>query len=259
MKRFIIFTLTIFMIISFSSCVTNAVEKEVYFIECDGVYYTYQNKEDLKPLIQEQLKIMDTTHLMAESARALGYEEKHDIIVIAQTEYANAEVLYKKYLKIYNQIVEEYNLRWEKREKEYPNASYIWKYLKDNGYNDFVCAGILGNMMAESGSQTLKIQATIKDKSENFYGICQWSKKYYPDIWEGTLEEQCAFLLKTIENEFAAFGKNYKKDFGYQDFLKLEDEREVAKCFALVYERCGKASYSKRQANAEKAYTYFAD
>ena len=259
MKRFIILFLTVLMIITLMSCQVKGAKKEVFFIECDGVFYTYQNKDDLLPIINEQLKVMDTSHLMAESARALGYEEGHDIILIAQQEYKNAEKIYRKYLGVYNQIVEEYNLRWAKRKEEYPNASYIWLYLQAQGYNEYVCAGILGNMMTESGGQSFKIQPDIKDSTNNFYGICQWNKKYYPTVWDASLESQCEFLINNIESEFAVFGKNYKKDFSFQDFLKIENEREAAKCFALVYERCGKQGYRKRQDNAEKAYSYFAD
>ena len=40
---------------------------------------------------------------------------------------------------------------------EYPEAYKIWHYLKKLGYNDYVCAGIMGNIMAECGGQTLNI------------------------------------------------------------------------------------------------------
>ena len=40
---------------------------------------------------------------------------------------------------------------------KYPEAYKIWHYLKKLGYNDYVCAGIMGNIMAECGGQTLNI------------------------------------------------------------------------------------------------------
>ena len=39
----------------------------------------------------------------------------------------------------------------------YPTAEYVWAFLKKQGFSDTVAAGIMGNMMAEVGGQTLKL------------------------------------------------------------------------------------------------------
>ena len=41
--------------------------------------------------------------------------------------------------------------------KEYPAATVIWITLKEEGFSDEVIAGIIGNLMAEVGGQTLNL------------------------------------------------------------------------------------------------------
>ena len=77
---------------------------------------------------------------------------------------------------------------------KYPEAYKIWYYLKKLGYNDYVCAGIMGNIMAECGGQTLNIQPYIYNSTFEYYGICQWSLKYCPSVKDMSLDEQLKFL-----------------------------------------------------------------
>lgn len=188
---------------------------------------------------------------MAEATRALGYEENHPIILFAKQEYNNAVAQ----LNLYQARLDEYDTYWEAKYNEYPTATEIWLYMKDQGWNDYVCAGILGNIMAEVGGHTLDIQYWLYGSS--YYGICQWSKGYKDAVWGTDLETQCQFLVDTIEYELDTFGYVYKKGFKFEDFLILDDESDAAKAFAKAYERCGNASISKRQKNATKAYDYF--
>lgn len=139
----------------------------------------------------------------------------------------------------------------EYEEIEYKDAKYVWDYFQELDYNDYVCAGILGNMMVECGGHTLDLQSAIE--TEGYYGICQWSKKYYPDIVGGTLEEQCDFLSDNIEEIMDLFGG---KD-AFNDFLNIQDEKEAAIIFADNYERCASASYKARKKCASTAYEYF--
>lgn len=143
----------------------------------------------------------------------------------------------------------------EERVVEYEYADYIWNYLKELGYNDYVCAGILGNMMVEVGGGTFELQPLIETKSH--YGICQWNKKYYPDVVGVSLEEQCNFLRDNIQFEIDTFGSKYEDGFEYSNFIKLENEKDAALAFAKSYERCGSGGYEKRQGCATTAYEYF--
>ena len=138
--------------------------------------------------------------------------------------------------------------------KQYPYAAKIWYYLKSKGYNDYVCAGIMGNIMVEVGGGTLKLKPNAYGKG--YYGICQWGK-HYPKVWGKSLDYQCDFLEDTIRYEFKVFGKLYKKGFNYEKFTNLTDERAAALAFAKCYERCSSKGYAKRQNCAEIAYDYF--
>lgn len=140
---------------------------------------------------------------------------------------------------------------------KYPEAYKIWHYLKKLGYNDYVCAGIMGNIMAECGGQTLNIQPYIYNSTFEYYGICQWSLKYCPSVKDMTLDEQLKFLSQTIEKEFNIFGTRYKENFKYKDFIGLKNEQDAALAFAKSYERCSSKYYLIRQKNAEIAYNYF--
>ena len=193
---------------------------------------------------------MEAAHQLAEAARTLGYSENHTVIILAKQEYEEANTKKEQCLIIYNDLKE----YWQIKEKEYPTAAYIWSYLKELGYNNYVAAGILGNIMTEVGGNTLDIRACAY--GSGFYGMCQWSKSY-SDVWGTSLEEQCDFLRDTIEYELNTYGYAYKKGFNYASFLELEDCEKTAKAFAKAYERCASSSYKIRQENAITAYNYF--
>lgn len=143
----------------------------------------------------------------------------------------------------------------EEIEVEFPDATYVWNYLHELGYNDAVVAGIIGNMMVECGGHTLNFESTIETNIH--YGICQWNKKYYPDVIGCPLEIQCDFLRDTIEYEINTFGYKYKKGFKYENFLQMTNEKDAALAFAKSYERCSKEEYKLRQKCATIAYEYF--
>lgn len=140
-------------------------------------------------------------------------------------------------------------------EEEYPIARYIWDFLQDLGYSDYVCAGIIGNMMVESGGKTLAIQPEAANAS--YYGICQWSRKYYSSVIGVSLDAQCEFLRDNIAYEINTFGNKYARGFNYNNFLELSSERDCALAFAKAYERCASGSYIARQDCATVAYNYF--
>lgn len=190
-----------------------------------------------------------------------NYEENHPIYswILLESKYAQEDIDF--YIQRLEYLIQEQERiekeKWIARMEEYPVATTIWLYLKDLGYSDYVCAGILGNIMAEVGGQTLKIQYELYDKSGKYYGICQWSNAYYPQVHGTTLDYQLNFLRDTIQKEFKIFGYIYQNGFTYDKFLQLTDEEAAAMAFAKVYERCGSGSYSVRQKNAKKAYNYF--
>ena len=127
--------------------------------------------------------------------------------------------------------------------------------MRKCGYNNYVCAGIMGNIMAECGGQTLAIQPYLR--SGSFYGICQWSRRWYPGVQGATLKEQLKYLQNTIKYELDTYGSRYARGFNYEAFCNLKNSQSAALAFAKCYERCASAYYAVRKTNATNAYNYF--
>ena len=183
-----------------------------------------------------------------ESAKNCGYKEDHPIVSLAQEEFSNADSL----SIIYKEKLDKLNIKkcWE----EYPVATEVWLYLKDLGYSDYICAAIIGNMMAEVGGGTLNLHWSL---GTDFYGLCQWYIGYYPQAQGLDVKGQLKLLKDTIEYEFNLAGFIYKKGFNYEQFIEIDNERDAALAFAMCYERCAKKYYYIRCDYAEIAYNYF--
>ena len=134
----------------------------------------------------------------------------------------------------------------------YDQAEQVWTGLRNLGLNKYVCAGILGNIMAEVGGQTLDISRWAQySQNSSYYGICQWAgsrKQRLLNDFGTTLEDQIRFLSVEL---FEVIPKG-------DSFYNMQDEKEAALYFAKYYERCGSGSYSVRQENATEALQYFA-
>lgn len=141
------------------------------------------------------------------------------------------------------------------QDSEYPVAYEIWLFLIENGYSKHAAAGIIGNCMAEAGGQTLNIQPNIYGSHRNYYGICQWSKRYYPEVYGKDLKFQLDFLLNTIEGQFRYCGGKFNCTL--DELKQADDECFAALKFCQIYERCSSKSHKQRQINATKAYKYF--
>ena len=233
-------------------------------------------KEQLINLIEENQIIKDNAHKMAESARVLGWNDDDKLIKQLKSKWQVANDNQIKYQELLNGIVaadlaaarkaEEERLaaeaarraaeeeKWATKAAEYPAATQIWRYMKAQGWNDYVCAGIMGNIMSEVGGQTLDIRYTLS--SGSYYGMCQWSRSY-SKVWGAGLETQCDFLRDTIKYEFDTYGFKYQKGFNFNSFLSMTNAEQAALAFAKSYERCASFSYGTRQKNALKAYNYF--
>ena len=164
------------------------------------------------------------------------------------------ELIYLQQQKEEEERLKAEEAKWAAKANQYPSATYIWRFLKSQGFNDYVCAGIMGNIMTEVGGQTLNINWSAS--GNGYYGICQWNKAY-SNIWGAGLEAQCNYLLNTLQYEFDTFGFKYYKGFNYNAFINMTNSREAALAFAKSYERCSSAHYGVRQDNAVKAYNYF--
>ncbi len=135
-------------------------------------------------------------------------------------------------------------------EGNYNQSTQVWNALKELGLNDYVCAGILGNIMAEVGGQTLDISRWPQYSHNAYYGICQWAgarRDRLLNDFGTTLNDQIRFLSVEL---FEVIPKG-------NSFYNMQDEQEVALYFAKYYERCSSKYYGVRQTNATKALAYF--
>ena len=140
-------------------------------------------------------------------------------------------------------------------EQDYPDdkyvqSTYIWNYLKSLGLSNYVCAGILGNIMTEVGGQTLDISKYSTKHVNGYYGICQWAgprKTRLLNDFGSSLESQCKFLGVEL---FEVIPQD-------NSFYDMQNEKQAALYFAQHYERCHSSSYYMRQLNATKALDYF--
>ena len=140
--------------------------------------------------------------------------------------------------------------RTVKADGNYNQAQAVWNYLRDIGLNKYVCAGIIGNIMAEVGGQTLDISRWPQYSQGTYYGICQWAgsrKNRLLNDFGTTLDDQIRFLSVEL---FEVIPKD-------NSFYNMQDEKEAALYFAKYYERCSSKYYTVRQKNATKALEYF--
>jgi hypothetical protein len=151
----------------------------------------------------------------------------------------------------------EYLTKIKKWKAEYYYATKVWEFLRERNFSQEVACGIIGNMMVETSGGTLDLKPDIYSPSGNYYGLCQWSQKYYPGTRDLPFEHQLDYLLGTMPWEFNTFGWQYQEGFTYDDFFNLTDPAEAALAFAKAYERCGPASYELRKQAARDAYKYF--
>ncbi len=136
-------------------------------------------------------------------------------------------------------------------DKEY--AFKVWCMLDEAGCNDYVKAGILGNMMIETGGGTLALQPEIYSSNGYYYGLCQWNADAFSDVHGTDLETQVQYLLDTMGQIFDGYG------YGYENFLNIENEQRAALVFAIYYEGCHESTYDIRQSCASVAYNYFTE
>ena len=229
------------------------VEKLEYFIDENIDSYSL---EDLQNLILIQKDRQLKAHQLAQNARALNWPETSKPVIFAKTEWNNSQLKIDYYQNKYDIKYENSEQRkWEIKEGEYYIATKIWRYMKNLGWNDYVCAGIMGNLMTETGGQTIYIKPNAS--GNGYYGICQWNSAYKNDVWGADLQGQLNYLGKSIKYQIDTYGYTYKPNFNFNSFLELNNERDVALAFAKCYERCSSSSYNVRQNNATFAYNYF--
>lgn len=165
------------------------------------------------------------------------------------------------------------------------NEQYIWNYLKSKGLNDYGCAGLLGNLYAESGLNSKNLQQTYErslgytDEAytiavdngtyKNFvkdsagYGLAQWTfwsrKQNLLDFARaagksiGDLQMQLDFLWKELSESYASV---------LQTLKTASSILEASNAVLLKFERPADQSETvqkKRAAFGQVYYDQFAE
>lgn len=135
-------------------------------------------------------------------------------------------------------------------------ALTVWNCMKKYGWNDIVCAGIMGNMMAEVGGQTFNLD--YNSSGGCGYGLCQWTsgrRNLLLNMYGScpTIEQQVEFMYKELVGE--GIPRQVSEEV-YQALLNATSPEECALIFARKFERCG-AAFNARQKNARAAFDNF--
>ncbi len=204
-------------------------------------------------VLQEELDYCKTmlnyAQTVLDNSRNLGYNNDFRLIELITQDYS----VYTDHIIYYETKIKE--LEYTGMYKEYPAATYIWTFLKEQGWNDYVCAGILGNIMQETGGRTLNIDYAFN--GTHYYGMCCWRKEYHPDVVGKDLKEQCEYLLTTLTDCMNTYGYLYRSGYTFESFLSATSVEEAAAAFMIVYERPGHTNPTKRTQNGQKALDYF--
>ena len=139
-------------------------------------------------------------------------------------------------------------------------AQLVWDAMKKKDWSDDVCAGILGNMMAECGGGTLKLYPYANGDGNTSFGLCQWHKERKTQMLKfNNKNYNTKNNLPTIEHQIDFLEYELKK---YRINI-LEDNKtyqEEAYIFCVEFERPSNKyqKAKKRQQLAAIAYQEFA-
>lgn len=214
--------------------------------------------DEANTLLEKAIERQEIAQTVLGGLTTLGYDENHPAVVLAQTDVENATGDIQYYQKKQTEWEEIH--KWEIRKEEYPAATEAWLIMKDEfGWSDTVCAGIIGNLMAECGgcwTQDLDWQINTK----HGLGMVQWIGgrrsqliSLYGD--NPTVREQMMFMRDEL------YGLNgvtkQVTDSQLDAIMNASSPEECAYAFASYYERCAQQHRAPRKGYARTAYEYF--
>ena len=160
------------------------------------------------------------------------------------------------------------------------NEEKIWNYLKSKGFNDYACAGVIGNIFAESALRPNNLQDTYErslgysddnyvlsvdnGNYSNFiydcagFGICQWTfhsrKKALYEYAKSNnksisdLEMQLDFLLKELDESYKSVLNTLKT---------ATSVKQASDVFMVKYESPADQSESAKNKRASYGQSYY--
>jgi hypothetical protein len=231
--------------------ILDAVEVE----RVDSTSYDHANT-----LLEEAESRLETAQAVLDGLTTLGYEPDHPAVVLAHTEVDNSTsdlAYYQEKMVEWEEIH-----KWEVRKAEYPAATEAWLIMsKEFGWSDAVCAGIIGNLMAECGgcwTQDLDWQINTK----HGMGMVQWiggRRNQLVALYgeNPTVRDQMMFMRDEL------YGLNgvtkQVTESQLNEIMNASSPEECAYAFASYYERCASQHRAPRKGYARTAYEYFVD
>lgn len=220
-------------------------------------YISPENKEDA--LAKQHLNEKYIFQISELVYNATTWEEYNAIAPLIDEEVARVRDINKAYSVDYDLFVQaEWDAKWEAKMEEYPVATTAWLYMKSLGWSDTVCAGIMGNLMAETGGGTLNLDWDSNGSSG--YGLIQWIgsrrsaiKNRYGEF--PTTEQQIQFVYDELYGENGASRQVTSSQL--KAIMEADSPEECAYAFACYYERCAAQHRPIRRGYARHAYEYF--
>lgn len=197
--------------------------------------------------------------LEALKSRAIKSTECYSYIELIQDTIIDLQEILNQY-KNDLEIIKKEKAFWQAKSNEYPEATRVWLYMKNKfGWSDVVCAGVMGNIMAEISGGTLDFYDWNND--ENAYGMFQWLGQRKIDIKQiygelPTIEQQLEFMYDEL---YGTDGVTQQvTDSQREKILSASMPEDVATYFCIYFERPGNSG-SVRRGYARIAYDYFVE
>ena len=240
---------------------TESTEPEEVVIVLDTVEFkrveptTY---DEATSLLEEAIARQELTETIYQGFLTLGYADNHPAVVLAKTDIENATIEVEYYQEQFS--IWEEKLKWEKRAAEYPVATQVWLYMKNElGYSDTVCAGIMGNMMAECGGCWTSDLNWDVHSSSGFGMIQQLGgrKRQLFSIYgeNPSIEDQLNFMHDELHGTDGV--AKQVTNWQLEQIMEADTPEECAYAFACYFERCGEGHRAPRRGYARRAYEYF--
>lgn len=215
--------------------------------------------DEANSLLEEAIAHQELIETIYQGFLTLGYADDHPAVVMAKTDIENAKIEIEYYQEQFT-IWEEKH-KWEVRASEYPVATQVWLYMKNElGYSDIVCAGIMGNMMAECGGCWTSDLNWETGKLSGPYGMIQWLGERKQQLFSiygknPSIEDQLNFMHNEL---YGTDGVTWQvQQWQLDKIMNASSPEECAFAFATYFERCGEEHRAPRRGYAKRAYEYF--
>jgi hypothetical protein len=131
--------------------------------------------------------------------------------------------------------------------ERYPNAPYAYEYELAEGFTPAQAAGIVGNLIQESGVNPESVQPDGPGR-----GIAQWSQggRWNPALMTGNPSTDLPNQLAFIMSELQQHPGSYPGGYGLNDLKNAQTPEQAAQIFGTDFERYGIAGARVKDARS---------